>query len=122
MMVVIIGFVLIRHPIARFFYVVALEPIMHQDMKGFHETILQYCLLGGTTYLDFTFVCFLRYTVTFNDGDIATLRRTALCMKSGKHYNASESLDKLPLTHPEHFSTPVGHGAKGRRRNRSGAG
>ena len=44
-----------------------------------------------------------RYTVTFNDGDIATLRRNALCMKSGKHYNASESLDNLPLTHPEHF-------------------
>ena len=62
-----------------------------------------------------------KYTVTFNDGDIATLRRTALCMKSGKHYNASESLDKLPLTHPEHFSTPVGS-AKSRRRHRSGTG
>lgn len=44
----------------------------------------------------------------FDDGDITTLRRNALCMKSGKHYNASESLDNLPLTHPEHFSTPVG--------------
>ena len=29
-------------------------------------------------------------------------------MKSGKHFNASESLDNLPLTHPEHFGTPVG--------------
>ncbi|TRY72004.1 hypothetical protein TCAL_05405 [Tigriopus californicus] len=48
-----------------------------------------------------------QYTVVFDDGDITTLRRNALCMKSGKHYNASESLDNLPLTHPEHFSTPV---------------
>ena len=57
-----------------------------------------------------------QYTVVFDDGDITTLKRNALCMKSGKHYNASESLDNLPLTHPEHFSTPVG----GRRR-RGGA-
>jgi len=49
-----------------------------------------------------------QYTVVFDDGDIATLRRNALCMKSGKHFNASESLDNLPLTHPEHFGTPVG--------------
>ena len=48
-----------------------------------------------------------RYTVIFNDGDIATLKRNALCMKSGKHFNASESLDNLPLTHPEHFSSPA---------------
>ena len=48
------------------------------------------------------------YTVVFDDGDIATLRRNALRMKSGKHFNASESLDNLPLTHPEHFGTPVG--------------
>ena len=48
-----------------------------------------------------------KYTVIFNDGDIATLKRNALCMKSGKHFNASESLDNLPLTHPEHFSTPA---------------
>ena len=55
-----------------------------------------------------------RYTVIFNDGDIATLKRNALCMKSGKHFNASESLDNLPLTHPEHFSSPAsGGGAKG---------
>ena len=49
-----------------------------------------------------------QYTVVFDDGDIATLRRNALRMKSGKHFNASESLDNLPLTHPEHFGTPVG--------------
>ena len=49
-----------------------------------------------------------KYTVTFNDGDIAQLRRNALRLKSGKHFNPSESLDNLPLTHPEHFSTPVG--------------
>ena len=54
------------------------------------------------------------------------MRRNALRLKSGKHFNPSESLDNLPLTHPEHFSTPVG-GSKhsgsgsGRRRNRSGA-
>ena len=49
-----------------------------------------------------------QYTVVFDDGDIATLRRNALRMKSGKHFNASESLDNLPLTHPEHFGIPVG--------------
>ena len=62
-----------------------------------------------------------RYTVIFNDGDIATLKRNALCMKSGKHFNASESLDNLPLTHPEHFSSPASNaGTKQRRRNKSG--
>ena len=62
-----------------------------------------------------------RYTVIFNDGDIATLKRNALCMKSGKHFNASESLDNLPLTHPEHFSSPASNaGAKQRRRHKSG--
>lgn len=55
----------------------------------------------------------------FDDGDITSLRRNALCMKSGKHYNASESLDNLPLTHPEHFSTPV---ASGRRKRGGGGG
>ncbi len=54
-----------------------------------------------------------QYTVVFDDGDITTLRRSALCMKSGKHFNASESLDNLPLTHPEHFSTPVSGGSSG---------
>ena len=49
-----------------------------------------------------------QYTVVFDDGDIATLKRNSLHMKSGKHFNASESLDNLPLTHPEHFGTPVG--------------
>ncbi len=65
-----------------------------------------------------------QYTVVFDDGDITTLRRSALCMKSGKHFNASESLDNLPLTHPEHFSTPVSGatGATNRRRKAQGAG
>ena len=70
-----------------------------------------------------------RYTVIFNDGDIATLKRNALCMKSGKHFNASESLDNLPLTHPEHFSSPASMGGSGsrgsskkRRRHKSGLG
>ena len=44
-------------------------------------------------------------------------------MKSGKHFNASESLDNLPLTHPERFSSPATGGAKsGKKRHRSGAG
>lgn len=47
------------------------------------------------------------YTVVFDDGDITTLRRSALCLKSGRHFNASETLDQLPLTHPEHFGAPV---------------
>lgn len=44
-----------------------------------------------------------QYTVVFDDGDITTLRRSALCLKSGRHFNESETLDQLPLTHPEHF-------------------
>uniref|UniRef100_A0A146M3D2 AT-rich interactive domain-containing protein 4B n=1 Tax=Lygus hesperus TaxID=30085 RepID=A0A146M3D2_LYGHE len=56
-----------------------------------------------------------QYTVVFDDGDITTLRRTALCLKSGKHFAESETLDQLPLTHPEHFSTPVIGGRRGRR-------
>lgn len=48
-----------------------------------------------------------QYTVVFDDGDIATLKRTALCLKSGRHFNESESLDQLPLTHPEHFANPA---------------
>jgi len=65
-----------------------------------------------------------RYTVIFNDGDIATLKRNALCMKSGKHFNASESLDNLPLTHPEHFSSPASMGGGGSRgsSNKKGGG
>jgi RBB1NT (NUC162) domain/ARID/BRIGHT DNA binding domain len=43
-----------------------------------------------------------QYTVVFDDGDIATLRRSALCRQSGKHFNACDTLDQLPLTHPEH--------------------
>lgn len=55
------------------------------------------------------------YTVVFDDGDITTLRRSALCLKSGRHFNESETLDQLPLTHPEHFGNPVIGGRRGRR-------
>ncbi|RWS07385.1 hypothetical protein B4U79_10324 [Dinothrombium tinctorium] len=58
------------------------------------------------------------YTVVFDDADEATLRRTSLCLKSGKHFAESESLDHLPLTHPEHFGNPVNLGIRGRRRRR----
>nr|CAD7405664.1 unnamed protein product [Timema cristinae] len=56
-----------------------------------------------------------QYTVVFDDGDITTLRRTALCLKSGRHFAESETLDQLPLTHPEHFSSPVVVERTGRR-------
>ncbi|XP_041351844.1 AT-rich interactive domain-containing protein 4B-like isoform X2 [Gigantopelta aegis] len=47
------------------------------------------------------------YTVVFDDGDVATLKRTQLCLKGEKHFIESETLDNLPLSHPEHFGTPV---------------
>ncbi|GAB6031800.1 hypothetical protein CHUAL_010202 [Chamberlinius hualienensis] len=55
-----------------------------------------------------------QYTVVFDDGDETTLRRTSLCLKSGRHFAESETLDQLPLTHPEHFGNPVMN-SKGRR-------
>lgn len=42
-----------------------------------------------------------------------------MCLKSGRHFAESETLDQLPLTHPEHFSNPVIGGRRGRR-NRTG--
>ncbi|XP_050531327.1 AT-rich interactive domain-containing protein 4B-like isoform X2 [Daktulosphaira vitifoliae] len=48
-----------------------------------------------------------QYTVVFDDGDITSLKRSALCLKSGKHFAASATLDQLPLTHPEHIGTPT---------------
>lgn len=48
-----------------------------------------------------------RYTVVFDDGDQCVLRRNSLCLKSGKHFAESETLDQLPLTNPEHFGNPV---------------
>ncbi|CAM9913814.1 unnamed protein product [Lampetra planeri] len=47
------------------------------------------------------------YTVVFDDGDETVLRRSSLRLKGERHFAKSESLDQLPLTHPEHFGTPV---------------
>lgn len=60
-----------------------------------------------------------QYTVVFDDGDETTLRRTSLCLKSGKHFAESESLDHLPLTNPEHFGNPVNLGSVKSRRKRN---
>ncbi|GLD72028.1 AT-rich interactive domain-containing protein 4B isoform X1 [Lates japonicus] len=54
------------------------------------------------------------YTVVFVDGDEKTLRRSSLCLKGARHFAESETLDRLPLTNPEHFVTPV-IGKKGNR-------
>ena len=48
----------------------------------------------------------------FDDGDERTLKRSSLCLKGGRHFDKSESLDNLPLTDPENFGTPVLHSAK----------
>ena len=56
------------------------------------------------------------YTVVFDDGDEATLKRSSLCLKSGKHFAESETLDQLPLTNPEHFGNPVSLGRRRRQR------
>nr|XP_046210901.1 AT-rich interactive domain-containing protein 4B-like [Oncorhynchus gorbuscha] len=58
------------------------------------------------------------YTVVFDDGDEKTLRRSSLCLKGARHFAESETLDRLPLTNPEHFGTPV-IGRKGNRGRRS---
>jgi len=50
---------------------------------------------------------YLYIFVVFDDGDITCLKRTSLCLKSGKHFASSATLDQLPLTHPEHFSSPT---------------
>lgn len=66
------------------------------------------------TYLQATITKILdhsRYTVVFDDGDQCVLRRNSLCLKSGKHFAESETLDQLPLTNPEHFGNPVKVGA-----------
>ena len=42
-----------------------------------------------------------------------------LLFRSGRHFNESETLDQLPLTHPEHFSNPVVGGRRGVRRNKA---
>ncbi|GMR59848.1 hypothetical protein PMAYCL1PPCAC_30043, partial [Pristionchus mayeri] len=60
-----------------------------------------------------------QYTVVFNDGDERNLRRTQVCLKSGRHFEPEVSLDSLPLYNPEHFSNPVMHGNKKRNRQMS---
>ncbi|XP_059161049.1 AT-rich interactive domain-containing protein 4B-like isoform X2 [Physella acuta] len=57
------------------------------------------------------------YTVVFDDGDERTLRRTQLCLKGDKHFIESETLDNLPLSHPEHFGTPVLQNKKSKRKH-----
>lgn len=39
----------------------------------------------------------------FNDGDERVLRRTAVCLKGGKHFAAEVNLDSLPLYNPDTF-------------------
>jgi len=46
-------------------------------------------------------IFFFFFVAVFDDGDITCLKRTALCLKSGRHFAASATLDQLPLTHPE---------------------
>ena len=43
----------------------------------------------------------------FDDGDMTTLGRKRLCLKSGRHLAASKSLDQLSLTNSEPFESPV---------------
>jgi len=43
----------------------------------------------------------------FDDGDVVSLKRTQICLKGDKHFMESDTLDKLPLTNPEHFGAPV---------------
>ncbi|XP_065317208.1 AT-rich interactive domain-containing protein 4B-like isoform X6 [Gordionus sp. m RMFG-2023] len=47
------------------------------------------------------------YTVEFDDGDVRVLKRNLICLKGQKHFQESQTLDKLPLTNPELFGTPV---------------
>lgn len=98
----------------------------HPDKAQFFEATIskiqdcsQYTV--GELVIVFYFIIsvslFSHFTLTvFDDGDITTLRRTALCLKSGRHFAESETLDQLPLTHPEHFGTPVLGGRRGGRR------
>ena len=52
------------------------------------------------------------HRAVFDDGDERTLKRSSLCLKGGRHFDKSESLDNLPLTDPENFGTPVLHSTK----------
>ncbi|OQV20699.1 putative AT-rich interactive domain-containing protein 4B [Hypsibius exemplaris] len=48
------------------------------------------------------------YTVHFNDGDVKTLKRSNIHLKSEKHFDQSISLDNLPLTQPEKIASGSG--------------
>ena len=56
--------------------------------------------------------CPIQCCTVFDDGDERTLKRSSLCLKGGRHFDKSESLDNLPLTDPENFGTPVLHTTK----------
>lgn len=84
---------------------------VHVEAK--HPEKNQYVAAVITKIFDYS-----QYTVVFDDGDETTLRRTSLCLKSGRHFAESETLDQLPLTNPEHFGIPV-LGSKNKRKRRS---
>lgn len=43
------------------------------------------------------------FFAVFDDGRVICLKRTALCLKSGKYLTASIAIDQLHLTHPEYI-------------------
>ncbi|XP_042905204.1 AT-rich interactive domain-containing protein 4B isoform X2 [Parasteatoda tepidariorum] len=79
----------------------------HPDKNGYYEAVIN-------KLQDYS-----QYTVVFDDGDETTLRRTSLCLKSGRHFAESPTLDQFPLTNPEHFGTPVIGSGKFKRKRRS---
>lgn len=95
-----------RHPEKREF----LDAIITKIQDCSQYTVGEFCCDSRKE----AFMVLFQFLV-FDDGDITTLRRTALCLKSGRHFNESETLDQLPLTHPEHFGNPVVGGRRGRR-------
>lgn len=99
-----------KHPDKAQFFEATISKI--QDCSQYTVgKLVSYVLLNYYSQLIFLF-----HSTVFDDGDITTLRRTALCLKSGRHFAESETLDQLPLTHPEHFGTPVLGGRRGGRR------
>lgn len=74
------------------------------------------------TFYFYYLLIFVSYFTVFDDGDITSLKRTALCLKSKKHFAASATLDQLPLTHPEHIGiTPIRniHGRRSQKHKKS---